>query len=468
MKKEFEIKIWGKVLKIYNYYIIFWVSLVVVLVLMIMIGVYVFKFFKLDKEANIKSKNLERLSTYWQKTKEKFKTIFDLTKNYYSALEEKKKIEAKFEKYQAAYNHFLKYLYLPSLNIWKDPYTNKVDLTLIWPRFIRKNPFMDTNLITKRTSFFKHVGFSKDRFPPNDIKSLKIWKMSIDKKNNIFFIPISVELITSNRKTFIALVNKLSLTANKKNIALINEFFYYLFNEIKQEQEKGRKKIDYKTIWKYFYYWITNKTSDNPLLTSTALYKAIKDAAWCNSNSKEECYYLFRKEYESIPALAYNLWVSNSIVSFNKKKEFLRAFLKELPPLIEIENFVFNKTISKSIESLWEDQYVVQINFKIFWNNITTEEVSNISQVLAQACFWTWWKNIPKRLTYKLAYDLVNNILMKTSEKKVKSITTYNYRQILNYLHQFIENEKKYNNYEKAIKLFETYRILKANGFCKK
>jgi hypothetical protein len=43
----------------------------------------------------------------------------------------------------------------------------------------------------------------------------------------------------------------------------------------------------------------------------------------------------------------------------------------------------------------------------------------------------------------------------------------YNLRQVLNYLEEFKKNEKKYNNYEKAIKLFETYRILKVNGFCK-
>jgi hypothetical protein len=188
-------------------------------------------------------------------------------------------------------------------------------------------------------------------------------------------------LITQNRKTFIGLVNKLSLTANKRNIALINQFFYTLFNEIK----KQNPDLDDKDIGKVFYYWIKKSTS-NSLLTKEVLDNTIKDIVGC-SNLDEECYYNFRQKYISIPFIAYNIGVSDDVVPFNAKKEFLREFLKDFPPLIEIKKFVFTKGSNQDLENISSEQYIVQIDFDVFGRNITKPEVDQIAKVLAEECF---------------------------------------------------------------------------------
>lgn len=53
-------------------------------------------------------------------------------------LQENKSAQAEISKYtdylhalQVPYNYFLKYVYLPSLNIWKENYTDKIDIDLI-------------------------------------------------------------------------------------------------------------------------------------------------------------------------------------------------------------------------------------------------------------------------------------------------------------------------------------------------
>jgi len=47
-------------------------------------------------------------------------------------------------------------------------------------------------------------------------------------------MPITVSFRANSKRAFLLLSDKLSMTSNKENISLINEFFYYLRNEIKK------------------------------------------------------------------------------------------------------------------------------------------------------------------------------------------------------------------------------------------
>jgi len=51
----------------------------------------------------------------------------------------------------------MKYILLPELNIWKDPFTNEIDTNLIGIRYLEKNPYNDIKLIQKRSDFIKNV-----------------------------------------------------------------------------------------------------------------------------------------------------------------------------------------------------------------------------------------------------------------------------------------------------------------------
>jgi hypothetical protein len=55
--------------------------------------------------------------------------------------------------------------------------------------------------------------------------------------SNYFYTPISVTFKSPNKRSFLLLVNKLSTTSNTNNIALVNEFFFYLLMNIKEHKQ---------------------------------------------------------------------------------------------------------------------------------------------------------------------------------------------------------------------------------------
>lgn len=155
-------------------------------------------------------------------------------------LQENRITEAEISKYtdylhalQIPYTYLLKYIYLPSLNVWKENYTNTIDTNLIGINFLKKNPFNDITLLQKRGDFFKNLG---DNNESNDILDMKIGDFVEDDKG-FFSMPITVSFVANSKRAFLLLSDKLSMTSNKENISLINEFFYYLRSEIKKGKE---------------------------------------------------------------------------------------------------------------------------------------------------------------------------------------------------------------------------------------
>ena len=134
---------------------------------------------------------------------------------------------------QIPYENFLKYIYLPSLNIWRDTYTKQIDTSLIGANFLNKNPYTDTVLIQKWSDFFKDVG---DNNEFNEISDISVGNI-LETSNGYFSLPIKVSFVANSKRSFLMLVDKLSTTSNKNNISLINEFFYYLWQEIKKQKK---------------------------------------------------------------------------------------------------------------------------------------------------------------------------------------------------------------------------------------
>lgn len=134
----------------------------------------------------------------------------------------------------------MQYIYLPSLNVWKEKYTNQIDINLMGIRFLEKNPFNDITLLQRRGDFFKNLG---DNNESNDILDMQIGDFVEDEKG-FFTMPISVSFVANSKRAFLLLADKLSITSNKENISLINEFFYYLRSEVKKGKEKEIKKLE--------------------------------------------------------------------------------------------------------------------------------------------------------------------------------------------------------------------------------
>ena len=128
-------------------------------------------------------------------------------------------------------------------------------------------------------------------------------------------MPITVSFVANSKRAFLLLVDKLSMTSNKENISLINEFFYYLRGEIKKGKEQEIKALDDnyakvfgsgqqldqdKMIGYSIYNWIYN-SGENTLIDDTIIDNTIKSIISCNNDSDEVCYYKFRERYRNIP-----------------------------------------------------------------------------------------------------------------------------------------------------------------------
>jgi hypothetical protein len=142
----------------------------------------------------------------------------------------------------------------------------------------------------------------------------------ITENNSGFFsMPITVSFMANSKRAFLLLSDKLSMTSNKENVSLIDEFFYYLRNEIKKSKDKEIKALesDYATIFgsgqdmhqdKIIGYHLYNrifKGGKNTLIDDTVIDKTIKSVISCNNESDEICYYKFRERYRNIPSFGY-------------------------------------------------------------------------------------------------------------------------------------------------------------------
>ena len=84
---------------------------------------------------NISNYNIDKINvneyTKSMLREKDIKSIDQLYDFYNQTIEEKNKFDAYFNDLQKPYENFLKYIYLPSLNIWKDPFSNVINPDII-------------------------------------------------------------------------------------------------------------------------------------------------------------------------------------------------------------------------------------------------------------------------------------------------------------------------------------------------
>lgn len=387
-------------------------------------------------------------------------TISDLLDLYSDISDNVDSYTAFFDEMQAPYKNFMSHILLPELNIWKDPFLWDIDNTIIWAKFLESNPYNDITLITTRTNFFKNL------WSDNTIKNIEVWDMVEDTENNLYYIPISIEFIANSKRSFLLLVEWLSITSNQKNLSLINEFIYNLRDTIKENKSWEIESLkndlwtwlsDDTVIWynlynRIFKWWDTN------LITEDIIDTTIKSTVSCNiATAKESCLYKFREKFRWIPSLAYTLWTEQE-----DKVTTLKNFLLDLPPIIKIDSFTFNRD-----NSIWYDitnygsiAYEWSLNINIYWKWITDVEVNEISQTLWKSCLWkdlTPWaalENIEAKLT-----NIWNTV-------KFDSYSTSNLLELDGIIKEIESNYDTLSNYNKVIKLFEIYRMMKEWNVC--
>ncbi len=424
---------------------------------------------------NVRSNTLNSLTHYdtlqiskAKQTKDLFpkrKTLQDIIKTNEDLEQELNRYKNYMKELQAPYFNFLQYIYLPRLNIWKNVYTNAIDTSIIWQKFLEKNKFDKLALIVNRSNFFKDVW---DTTQFNEITDIQIWDIK-EEKDWFFYIPISLAFTSPSKRSFLLLMEKLSTTSNKDNITLINEFLYHIWENIKKQKKsiientiypwslKNDKDVD-KKIWYLFYHRVFDPNFDKQdLIDQNIIEDAIAESANCKQPKTNKCYYLFRDKFRNIPYLAYSIawwWID--------KVSNLKLFLQELPPIIKIKEFTFDQS-RKAKFGKQTNKYEWKISIEVVGKWITDDEIKEIAKVLWKTCFDNnlemsvdnWIKQIDA-YSAELANIAIDNVSKWQNLAKLKEI---------------FENLKKeypkLSNYKKTIKLFEMYRMLKDANVCK-
>jgi len=403
------------------------------------------------------TKLLEK-STYTENLIKSTSTIDELIDHESVLSKEISRYNDYLSKLQGPYEHFTKHIFLPNLNIRKDPFMWDINIDIIWAKFLEKNPYQDIRLIEKWSSFIKNVG-NNNEF--NQIENITIG--DIIEKDDLFYIPINIKFIANSKRSFLLLVEKLSTTSNQKNIALINEFVYFLRENIKEEktdiieklQDKNKNLNIDEEIWYHVYKRIF-EDKENLLITNDIINKTIKDIIICENEQLSLCFYKFRDKYRSIPSLAYTVGLEEN----QNKTNDLKKFLKELPPIIKINQFTFDRNMQQNIKNYENIQYKWEIQIDIYWKGIDSVQVQEISDTLWQNCLWV-------NLNPDSALKKINDTLINIWENiRINTYNTSNLRELQNIIENIKKEYNNLNHYHKVIKLFEIYRMMKDGNLC--
>lgn len=440
---------------------------------------------------NIKIDDKNLSENYWEW--KWITTISSLISVYDNIKEEIADYET-FEKKQSEYYEvLLQHLYLPSINVWKDPYTKNFDVTILWQKYLDADKFQDLYLFQYWSDFFKYVWNDADY---NEIKDITVWdKVILNDDPNYFYTPISISFISPNKRSFLLLVNKLSITSNQSNISLLNEFFFYLLNNIKTEKASEINELmkEYlpefssSTDWKWaksidelteeqenkykdmvigynLYHWIQDDgivKNSQVLVNDSIIEKTISQAALCSSSEtkpNQKCFYAFRDKYRDIPYLAYNIGMENQ----GNRTSWLLNFLRDLPPAIAITNFQFEKYSESTFLNNEEEKYEWSVTFNAFGRNITQDELDEAASFLWKLCLWA---NTEEKISTELALSRVNDFMVSLWWNRQFS-NVYTLWELKGILEEIQNSYNSMTNYDKMVKIFEIRRMLNDADLC--
>jgi len=372
------------------------------------------------------------------------------------------------------YNMFLRHIYLPSLNLWKDPFTQAIDPTIMGLKYLESDPFQDIPLIQYRSDFFRNVWEGVEF---NEITSIKVGEIS-DVDGEHFIVPVDISFSSPDKRSFLLLVNKLSMTSNANNVSLLNEFFFYLIKNIKelksdeilQLREKYQalfsgeveERDDDTIIGYHLYQWI-KKDWENVLIDDQLLDVTIRDNILCDETRKDtECFYSFREKYRDIPYLAYTiglLWHEGKTNSFED-------FLKNLSPIITVLSFTFEKVKSSDIFSDASQVYQGSITLNAYGRSMSSSDVGEISDTLGGLCFGEEDGRPLQQITPQVGLQRIEDSILQLGSSLQLSNIINDLEELLQIFIAIQNQYSSLSHYQQSIKLFEIFRMLKDANLC--
>ena len=344
-----------------------------------------------------------------------------------------------YNSYKYPYEKFLSYIFLPSVNIWKNKFSWKINVDIFWFKYLNKASFIDLNLVKYWSDYFiSSYKWKLYQWEKNRIDDISVWKFSLKGSDNVVTLPIKLNFWLNNDKSFYWLINKLTSISDQKNIMIISELTYYLWKNVKnnlstfmENYEKNLSKNNIKydkkaTIWKKY--------------ISALVYKCIYEK-W--NFYKLNCWQVFG--CKNPKSCSQSDFSSDSILSFKKKvlsyniwQDFYDTFKSAL---MNNPNYTFSNSLIykyffngynniNSIDTLlWarlydcliKDDYCTDLfikgNDKFYWIKKTITD-------------FAWCKNL--EIDTKCKYDFIdkfdtNYFIAYTMIDKLDNLTNYTY-----------------------------------------
>lgn len=479
--KKLEISFW---ITKHSYLIALWILGIVFLWVCVGLGVIWIKNSSLLAQTwdlkNLSSYDLKEFyqSEYLSEDREDLpQTISGMVEMYRSSKQEKERIEGELNFKKSVYSEFLRNLLLPSLNIWKDPYSQEIDLSIMGKKYLDINPYQDIALLSQWSSIIKESG--KDVWD-NEVVNMQIGEIN-ELDNGFFNIPISISFKSDSKRAFLLLVDKLSLTSNINNLGLLNDFCYYLFDAIRtfksdaldqlkseyaleKSEAQDEKTFNNAIISRYLYRWLsTDPSSENVLLDEEVIDWAIKQSVVCGKDEASDvCYFRFRDKYRTIPWLAYGIGLESLV----NKTLAIKNFFTSIPPLIAIDSFTFDKAKAQWISLAKSNEYLWNVSFSIYGRGIAPADADEISQQLSESCFGSWTTQTLNVSGALAPVQLALQQIWTTTQVNVEKMGA-----LLELKDSLLEEGKTFDTlspYNKMIKRFEFYRMLQNVGLCTK
>jgi hypothetical protein len=171
----------------------------------------------------------------------------------------------------------------------------------------------------------------------------------------------------------------------------------------------------------------------------------------------ENCFYDFREKYRNLPYLAYKVGLNNQ----TDRTSWLLSFLQDLPPVIAITTFRFDKFSESSFLNNKEEEYQWEVIFNAFWKNVSDADIEEASVMLWKLCFWT---ATDQKITPDLALQRVTETI--SSKWWYQNVSSLWELQLI--FTEAKESYKELSNYDKIIKLFEIRRMMNDSNLCNK
>ena len=451
---------------------------------------------EIKKIAKIFLKDVDLRSRFEESWKsENWVKLYDLIDLESVVEKQNKEKEEIYSQSREPFIYFLQYIYLPNQNIWKNPFTMEIDIDLYWEEYILKNVFLDANLLAKWTNYFQHSFVDS----LNMIESLEVWEIKSQSNDMLFGVPIDITFKAPDKRSFLAMLSKLTITANTRNIININEFtsdlwyslkYYYtekysndwIINYDSIQEDYGftwsvieKWKIQWNAIerilwmdlynWSQCDYWNSKKGCHTLVkwLDDQLIFSVLKEYVWCSTEKFDfECANGFRKKMKNIQFVAYNLGIDEKSLEWDEEKIliWLHEVYKNLTTVMTIWEFEFSK---EEDSELWWDAYNVSLNMTVYWRIVTDLDVLDIINEISKKCIDKGiWFNI------KWALDRIDTKLKEVDPSTVWAEVIYDLQKMKEI---FTEDEKMFeglSNFKKIVKLIESYRMIRESWYCTK